>query len=63
MPDPTWWHKAITIFWLIAKWLDAKFSRQAKIEKETKNGFKEALDKHDSDGVFRNWNKMRRSKK
>jgi len=57
MPDPTIWHKVVTIFWLVFKWLDAQFSQKAKIKKEAKDGFEQALKNHDSDGIFRSWKK------
>ena len=55
MPDPTMWHKIVTIFWIVVKWLDARYSRKAKKQKKAKDGFEQALEDHDSDGIFRSW--------
>jgi len=63
MPDPTIWHKIVTIFWIVIKWLDARFSRQAKKKKKADDLFKEGLKEKDKNKVLSALNRLRRSKK
>ena len=58
MPDPTTWHKIVTIFWFIVKWMDARFSAQAKEKKKADSLFKEGVeekDKHKILAALRRW--------
>jgi len=59
MSDPSTWHKLVTIFWIVVRWLDDKFSRDAKRRKEAKNEFEGSLENHDSDGLFSSWRKRK----
>ena len=43
MPDPTMWHKIVTIFWFIVKWMDARFSAQARDKKKGKSQIKKGV--------------------
>lgn len=63
MPDPTMWHKLVTIFWIVVKWMDAKFSSQAKQKKKSDDLFREGLKEHDKNKVLSALNRLRRGKK